>query len=295
MQGLQCTIMIHAIFVDAGHGLGPTGGIDNGASGNGTTERQEVVEIATELIKSLRSDPALSTVEIIPIGVESRMMLKDKIAEANAYCREHQWSAEHALLVSIHLNATTSPTARGLEAWYSKQKPAARYFAQCILNQVSSRTGIPLRPTTLLTSDANRWGRLGILDDTIATGCLVECGFITNEFDAKVLKDASLDDRFAEGIHRGIREYLSLSAAPTLGTPSTTTVSTPPAPPTSAPQSGFIDIPELAWYNAAVKMCLEQGIFRPSADGRFHPERPVTRAELAMVIARHLTSHHGSH
>lgn len=273
--------MVKAIFIDAGHGLGPTGGIDNGASGNGTTERAEVVEMARELITVLRADPAFAAVRIIGVGVESRMMLKDKIADVNAQCREQGWTGSDALLIALHLNATGSAQARGLEAWYSKGKPAARVLAQALIERVASTTGLPLRPTTLLTSDANRLGRLGILDDTIATGCLVECGFVTNEFDARVFKDSGLDDRFAEGLHQGLRVYLSLPPIQTSG-------EAPVQP------AFFSDVPDVAWYHGDVKLCLQEGIFRMSVDGKFHPERPVTRAELATVLARHLTRHHGN-
>ncbi len=272
--------MIKAIFIDAGHGLGPTGGIDNGAVGSGTTERAEVVEMARELITVLGQDPSFSSVRIIPIGVESRMMLKDKIAEVNAICRQENWSERDALLIAMHLNAAGSPQARGLEAWYSKGKPAARILAQALIENIARTTGLPLRPTTILTSDANRLGRLGILDDTVATGCLVECGFVTNEFDARLLKDAALDDRFAQGLHQGLRHFLSLPIQPSA--------------PGTLPPAFFSDVPEIAWYHGDVRLCLEEGIFQMSADGRFHPERTVSRAELATVIARHLTRQHGN-
>src|SRR5436190_16682670 len=97
--------MLKAVFIDAGHGLGPTGAIDNGASGNGTTERKEVVEIAQELSARLTADPSFAGVQIIKIAVDDRMMLKDHIKEVNDLCRMNGWQANDALLVSIHLNS----------------------------------------------------------------------------------------------------------------------------------------------------------------------------------------------
>lgn len=268
--------MLKAIFIDAGHGLGPTGAIDNGASGNGTTERNEVVEIANETIARLKADPTFSGVQIIPVGVDVRLSVTGKVNEVNRICREKGWQTNDALLIAIHINSAGSTAARGLEAWYSSSR-GGEDFAKSVIEQVSQATGLPLRAKVTLPSNANRHGRLGIVDDTIPRACLIECGFITNEFDVAVLKSMQLDDRFAEGIHRGIRTYLSL-------------------PPTSgpvAPPAFFTDVPPLAWYAGDVKKCFDEGLFKISADGKFNPDRPVTRAELAAVMARHLFKHHG--
>lgn len=265
--------MIKGIFVNAGHGLGPTGAIDNGAVGNGTTERKEVVEVAQELCVRLSSDPDLSGIEIVRVGIDDRMMLKDMIRQVNDHCTVRGWKAVEAALVSIHINSAGVPTARGIEAWYSSKGKAGEVdLARGLSEQVSARTGMPLRPTSVLSSSANRLGRLGILDDTVPVAVLIEIGFITNEFDARVFKDAALDDAFAEGIHRGLRSWMSLPAVAGAG----------------ARPAAFRDVPSTAWYAGAVQTCLDAGIFTMPVDGMFHPERPVTRAELAAVIARHL-------
>ncbi|MEI8229612.1 MAG: N-acetylmuramoyl-L-alanine amidase [Candidatus Peregrinibacteria bacterium] len=269
--------MIKAIFVDAGHGLGPTGGIDNGAAGNGTTERKEVVAMAQSLAGQLSADPDFRGVQIIKVSVDERLMLIDHIKEVNILCQENQWKSEDALLLSIHVNAASDPAARGLEAWYSPRFPTMIDFAKTLVEQVATTTGLPPRSRPALISSDNRWGRLGILDDTLCVGCLFEAGFLSNEFDAKVLTDAALREKIVDGLHRAIRVQCSL---PPLHGPAT--------PPTS-----FTDLPALAWYREDVKLCLREGLFQMSADGLFHPERPVSRAELATVLARHLRSHHG--
>ncbi len=277
---------LKAIFVDAGHGLGPTGSIDNGASGNGTTEREQVVKIAIDLLGDLRADPVLSQAQIIPVGVDVRLMLVSKIKQVNAACRQNGWGTDETLLISIHLNAG-DPSARGIEAWYSSKHPELSAFALAIARSTASSTGLPLRPNPTLPSNQNRFGRLGILDDTILRACLIEAGFVTNEFDAALIQDPNLRPTIAQGILGGIRAYLTLSPSPQPQPPPTPIPTPAPTPP-----GFYTDVPTGAWYHDDVVLCLREGLFLMSSDGFFHPERPVTRAELAAVMARHLRTHH---
>jgi hypothetical protein len=114
------------------------------------------------------------------------------------------------------------------------------------------------------------------LDDTTPFGCLFEAGFLTNTLDAALLKSSTDDEKFSRGLYRGLRQYLSL-----------------PLTPTSQPLSTELtDVAGLAWYSEAVKLCLDEGLFDRPTDGKFYPDRPVTRAELAAIFARHLSSHH---
>lgn len=269
--------VLKGIFVNAGHGLGPTGAIDNGASGFGTTERKEVVEVAQELCTLLMSDADLQSVEILKIGVDDRMMLKDMIREVNDICRLRGWQQTDAVLVSIHANSAGSPEARGIEAWYSSQnKPGEVNLAKALTEHVSNMTGFPLRPKPTIISAENRYGRLGILDDTLPVASLIEIGFLSNEFDARILKDSALDDAFAQGIYHALRSWMALPAV--IGF--------------APPPDFYTDVPPLAWYADAVHACLDAGLFVMSSDGKFHPERPATRAELAAVLARHLAGQH---
>lgn len=265
--------MIKGIFINAGHGLGPTGGIDNGASGFGTTERKEIVEVAQELFDRVRADMAFNGIESVKIGVDDRMMLKDMIKEINDVCRNRGWGRDDAVVVSIHANAAGDPAARGVEAWYGSQKPGGDNLSRIMVERVCASTGIPPRTRPARISSENRWGRLGILDDTIPLGCLVEIGFITNEFDAQMFKDTQMDDKFAQGLHEGLRAWMAL----------------PTVPNAAPPPDFFRDIADSAWYAGDVRACFEAGLFRMPPDGLFRPERPVTRAELATVMGRLLS------
>ena len=277
--------MIKGIFIVAGHGLSASGGLDNGAVGNGTTERKEVVEMAQELFGRLLSDERFRGVNVIKIGVDSRMSLVQKIAQVNAICRQLGWGENDALLLSLHVNAAGNSAARGLEAWYSRNEGTLS-FAQTLVDRVSRATGMPQRAQPTKASDLNRHGRLGILDDTVPRGVLFEAGFISNEFDAAFIKDNQLDDFIVKGLYDGLVEYLdsiggfqSGGGGAVVSFPNTTT--------------SFRDVPVNAWYAEAVELCLREGIIEMQTDGLFHPGNPLTRAEMAVVMARHLREHHG--
>ena len=48
----------------------------------------------------------------------------------------------------------------------------------------------------------------------------------------------------------------------------------------------FTDVPSGAWYNTAVSTMAKLGIINGDANGKFRPADPITRAELAAMVAR---------
>ena len=254
------------IFVVRGHGLSQSGVKDNGATGHNTSEWAEAGQITRDLQSVIEQDADLPGV--IPIGLSRRMSLKQKIGQVNTITGRRKWSAEDALLVSIHLNSARNKAARGVETWYSAEE-GTRDLAIAVTEEVAATTGLPIRKYPSKPSSQNRHKRLGILDDTIPRGVLVECGFLTNEFDAKVIKDEELDDKIAEGIYNGIRKYLGLAVDRALPV-------------------FYSDVPEGEWYHEPVKKCLDEGLLIMKEDGLFRPDTPVTRAEMCAMFSRFL-------
>ncbi len=52
------------------------------------------------------------------------------------------------------------------------------------------------------------------------------------------------------------------------------------------PDAGFADVADTDWFAPAVAWAAERGIVQGYDDGAFHPERPVTRAQLAVFFCR---------
>lgn len=273
--------MIKSLFIVAGHGLSSSGGNDNGAARPGINERDQVVEIARDLYERIAADPSFRSIEVLKIGVDERLKLTDKIARVNAIMQQRGWGASDAILLSLHVNAASNTQARGLEAWHQPNE-GTYALSLSLVDAVAQWTGIPKRPRPVRPTSENRFGRLGIIDDTAAKAVLFECGFLSNEFDAAFLLDTRFDDRYAVGLHEGLRSYLGLVPSPDSG----------PGPGSGPNTGSFQDVPPNAWYADDVALCLEEGLFEMSQSGNFHPDRPVNRAELATVMARHLRKHH---
>lgn len=52
------------------------------------------------------------------------------------------------------------------------------------------------------------------------------------------------------------------------------------------PDRLFEDVAPDAWYAKSVEFCVESGLMNGVGDGKFEPNRPVTRAEIATILHR---------
>lgn len=247
------------VLIVAGHGKKGERK-DDGAVFNGTTERQEVIEIANELTTILERHG----VNTGQIGVSERLTLDEKVSRANKV------GDSQDILISLHINAAT-PQARGVEAWYKADDNNGKELASDVLMYLSSESGLTSRGVKKDTD--NRHGRLAIVRDVKMTACLVECGFITNEVEAGMLKDPDKDDVFAVGIAKGILANLNIAYKE------------------PASDGFYLDVDKSAWYYDDLKLCVDEKLFVVPPDRLFRPT--PERVQLAVVQARHLHIHHG--
>lgn len=59
-----------------------------------------------------------------------------------------------------------------------------------------------------------------------------------------------------------------------------------PKPPVA---SAFPDVPDNTWYTTAVAWATENGVVKGFSDGKFHPDNPVTRQEIMVLLHRYVT------
>ena len=181
------------IYIDQGHNpVNPNAG----AEGNGLREQDLVYVIGQELAALLRADPDFEVRLSRPtrdtqLGTTNATSLAARVNEAN------RWGADY--FISLHTNAATSPSATGTEAYaYARNTPAFRLGAD-ILENLSQATGLRNRGMQARPG-------LYVLKKTRMPAVLVELGFITNPRDAALMRDEP--GLFAEGIYRGIKEYV---------------------------------------------------------------------------------------
>jgi N-acetylmuramoyl-L-alanine amidase len=103
------------------------------------------------------------------------------------------------LFVSIHANAIdmTRPDVNGIETYYYA---SGSRLASTIHNSLLQATGARDRRV--------RQARFYVLRKTSMPAVLVEVGFVTGAEDAPRLANAAYRQRLAEGIARGILQYI---------------------------------------------------------------------------------------
>lgn len=185
------------VVVDAGHG-----GVDAGAVGvNGSHESSINLSVAKKLEERLKSCGinVVMTRETedglygLPTdGFKRRDMRKRK---------EIIEQAQPNLVVSIHMNKSDVASVRGAQVFYHKGSKLSEKLAACL--QTSLNASSESKPRTALTGDYY------MLNCTSFTSVIVECGFLSNSAEEKLLADDGYRDKLAQSITEGIMAYLT--------------------------------------------------------------------------------------
>ena len=211
----------YTIVVDPGHG-----GHDNGAIGNGYNEKDIALQVAKRLAENLRRDYNV----IMTRDADFFVPLDTRAQIGN--------NANADFFVSIHLNSSNSSSGNGTEVYYFNKKDEGSYAARVaqIENRVDSSYGdTPFSDlvvkdvfykvnqkksqaiaTTVLDNLINAIGlrRRGVFGANFAVlrgsnspSILVELGFMNNYGDLSQYLTPEGQERAAQAIADGIRQY----------------------------------------------------------------------------------------
>lgn len=175
----------YKVVIDAGHG-----GKDPGApSVTGHWEKEFNLAVARKVYKLLEQDgeitPYMTRSEDVYIG------LYERAAFANDLGAD--------LFISIHANRFTSASVSGVETYYNRAD--SRKLAEVMHRHLLKATGIADRGV--------RTANFVVIRETKMPAVLLECGYLSNANDAKMLFTESVQDRIAAEIVAGIKEYLT--------------------------------------------------------------------------------------
>lgn len=220
------------IAIDAGHG-----GKDPGAIGkNGYKEKDVTLSVSRKLFQKLASDPMFKPVMTRDgdyfISVSGRSDVARK-KSAN-------------MLVSIHADSAPNSSARGASVWVLSNRRANSelgswleqrekqsellggagdvlsgadpYLSQAVLDLQfghSQRVGYDvavqviqqLRRVGNIHKKTPEHASLGVLRSPDIPSILVETGFISNTAEEQLLKSNDYQEKVAEAIHQGLRQY----------------------------------------------------------------------------------------
>jgi len=167
------------VVIDPGHGGFDRGGIP----GQRVPEKTMALDVALRLAKKLRGAGFRVVMTrdsdvFVPLG--------ERVRIANSY--------REAIFVCIHFNSASRINANGIETYYYSTQSAA--LAANIHRQVVAGTETDNR-------GIRRRGYF-VLRRTTVPAVLVECGFLTNPGEARLVLQSSYRDRLAEQIAAGV-------------------------------------------------------------------------------------------
>lgn len=180
------------IFLDPGHNHS---GADTGAQGNGLREQDITYQIAQKVGERLVNKDVLVRYSRAEITDNVGTSLNSSLA--GRYTMANTWGAD--LFVSIHCNAHTS-TASGTETLIHNNNSPAYNLAN-IVNSNLVNLGFVNRGIKIRTD-------LAVLRYTNMPAILIEVGFITNSYDAKIL--SGKQDEIAHAISNAIFEFMGI-------------------------------------------------------------------------------------
>ena len=195
------------VILDPGHG-----GKDGGTVSGDVLEKN----LNLLLVKKIANELKRYQISVVTTrSVDEMVGLSDRALIANKY--------PNAIFVSIHHNAATLNSAKGIETYYSNKKPKSLKIEQMRLLKIKEGEAFVDNRSKMLakllhssvcqvTDAADRGVRDRSLAMTRWVSCpsvLIECGFLTNPEEKLDLLSESYRDAFSRGVTDGILKYFS--------------------------------------------------------------------------------------
>lgn len=190
------------VVLDAGHG-----GLDSGCVGcNGVLEKDINLAVVKDLEQFLTLsgfDVVLTRSEDISIYDNGVTGIRNQKISDMENRLEIVKSYPDSLFFSIHQNQFTQPEYFGAQMFYTTNNAGNFKLAQIMQKNFASLQEGNDREIKLLDSG------LYLFKDTTQPALLIECGFLSNEKDAKNLSDDEYQKMTAFTIYKGIMEFLA--------------------------------------------------------------------------------------
>lgn len=174
------------VVIDPGHG-----GIKPGSiSLTGKTEKSFNLDISLKVEALLKKEKNINVV--MTRSDDSHLELSDRVKIAN--------NLKADIFVSIHGNSNASSSPSGTETYYTRD--SSKSLADVIHKHLAKATGLKDRGV--------KYGSLHVTRETTMPAVLLEIGFLSNKSDEAQLFKDDFQNRVAQGIVEGIKEYLKV-------------------------------------------------------------------------------------
>lgn len=186
------------VIIDPGHG-----GIDPGAVVGEVLEKDLNLAISLKLYDFLRIsgyDVVLTRIDDNLLGDGSDVKSK-KIADLKSRLQIME-NTENCIFVSIHINKFEKATVCGLQTFYSSGNVLSEALANSIQKAAKS---LDIKNDREIKLDN---GNIYLLKNATKPAVLVECGFLSNQYDKSKLTDDAYQASLAFTLYEGIIEFL---------------------------------------------------------------------------------------
>ena len=194
-------VLNKVVYLDAGHG-----GYDPGASYFGISEKSLILAIQSRVKAKLEAEGY----QVVTTRTSDTYVdLTDRSRAANA--------SESDIFVSIHINASGSSAAQGIETYYYQpyaEYPSrinAAYHANPTRLSMSDTLANAIQSSLINATGAQNQGvkrqTFAVLRETTAPAVLLELGFLSNPQEAARLNTSAYQESLANAIVAGIKSY----------------------------------------------------------------------------------------
>ena len=187
------------VVLDPGHG-----GFDPGKVGVGEVLEKDInLAVALELRELLeQNDVTVIMTRETDVGLEQQGEGSKKISDMrNRVELVNRAGAD--LAVSIHQNSFTDPSSRGAQVFYHAESPSGKRLAEILQDQLK-QTLQDGNHREVKSNDSYY-----MLKKTECPFAIIECGFLSNPEEAKLLQEEAYQKKLAWAIHLGVLQYLN--------------------------------------------------------------------------------------
>ena len=200
---LSQSVSSPVIIIDAGHG-GEDGGTQ---TVDGTLEKDINLKISQKLEKILNdngyktvmvrdSDKLIYDDNCTTVRTKKSSDIHNRLAIMSKYT--------DCIFVSIHQNYFTQSKYSGAQVFYRPEHEQSRMLAEIIQKSiVSTIQNDNTRQIKACTSDVY------LIHNAVSTAVMVECGFLSNPDEAERLKNDAYQQKMAQAIAQGLKNYLN--------------------------------------------------------------------------------------
>ncbi len=187
----------YTVLIDPGHG-----GTDPGSIGYKTKIHE--ADLNLKFSKMLKDKLEASGINVIMTRETEKAMVegagrKWKKADMEAR-KELIKKTRPSIVISLHQNSYTNHTLKGAQVFYDKTSEISKHIAEYIQEEFKNNLDNSIKATSP--------GDYFMLKCSLAPSVIVECGFLSNAEEEKLLLSPDYQEKIVNCIYKGIIKFL---------------------------------------------------------------------------------------